>query len=529
MSETPPWLQTMRACIGIVETPGAADNPKIMAMRDTIAETYDDMAAYCASYKHDATPWCGLAAAYCMTMAGIRPPYQPPPAPDTDRWLWARCWGDDLEWGTRLTKPQLGCVVVLTRSGGGHVTFYESTSGNNYICCGGNQSDAINKSSYPISSVVALMWPKAAGPVPVPPTPQPQPPAARRTLSQGMTGADVALLQVVLGIPTDGDFGPVTNAAVKGYQAATGLVVDGVVGQATWAQIDALQARVKAGSDRLPASLADQVLDLVNSHPLASFTWPDRGRAPIGYTQGMALAFGLAVQAHQAGSSAALAMAQAAGPDADKDALTWYAPELAALGWRTDTSGLETLRTLFALLIGLGMRESSGDHWAGRDTTASNVTAETAEAGLFQTSWNVKSSSPEMVKLFDNYWADPNGFNDEFDEAVPSPSTNDLQNYGSGQGAAYQWLAKYAPAFAAFTTAVGLRVLRKHWGPINRKEVTLTQQADDLLQKVAAIVLGVVPPAPEPEPEPEVATVNITTTGDVVVVVNGQPVVTGTA
>ena len=60
---------------------------------------------------------------------------------------------------TVLKSPRLGCVVVLTRSGGGHVTLYESTSGSNYMCRGGNQSDAINLAPFSKSNVVALVWP----------------------------------------------------------------------------------------------------------------------------------------------------------------------------------------------------------------------------------------------------------------------------------------------------------------------------------------------------------------------------------
>ena len=41
--------------------------------------------------------------------------------------------------------------------------------------------------------------------------------------------------------------------------------------------------------------------------------------------------------------------------------------------------------------LGLGMRESSGQYCCGRDTSEDNTTADTAEAGLFQMSWNAMS------------------------------------------------------------------------------------------------------------------------------------------
>ncbi|WP_418953278.1 D-Ala-D-Ala carboxypeptidase family metallohydrolase [Streptomyces viridochromogenes] len=70
-----------------------------------------------------------------------------------------------------------------------------------------------------------------------------------RTLSQGVSGADVTELQIrVAGYPgyggvlaIDGDYGPGTAAAVKRFQAAYGLAADGVAGPATFSKIYALQ------------------------------------------------------------------------------------------------------------------------------------------------------------------------------------------------------------------------------------------------------------------------------------------------
>lgn len=70
-----------------------------------------------------------------------------------------------------------------------------------------------------------------------------------RTLSQGMSGADVTQLQIrVSGYPgygsvlaLDGDFGPATKAAVTRFQQAYGLAADGVAGPNTFNKIYALQ------------------------------------------------------------------------------------------------------------------------------------------------------------------------------------------------------------------------------------------------------------------------------------------------
>lgn len=54
-----------------------------------------------------------------------------------------------------------------------------------------------------------------------------------RTLRRGDRGRDVVALQKALGIVADGDFGPMTDAAVRLFQDDRGLLVDGIVGAMT--------------------------------------------------------------------------------------------------------------------------------------------------------------------------------------------------------------------------------------------------------------------------------------------------------
>jgi hypothetical protein len=60
---------------------------------------------------------------------------------------------------------------------------------------------------------------------------------ARAMLKLGNRGGDVAFLQSKLGIVQDGEFGPLTDGAVRRFQRQHGLVEDGLVGPATWAAL----------------------------------------------------------------------------------------------------------------------------------------------------------------------------------------------------------------------------------------------------------------------------------------------------
>jgi len=326
-----------------------------------------------------------------------------------------------------------------------------------------------------------------------PPGPTPVPPPdtdTRPMLQKGDTGEYVSELQRKLGVLiADGDFGSITETWVRAFQAACGIGVDGKVGNQTWAQVDALQERVDAGDPPLPAALASQIYTMAQTSEIADYSWPDRGVPPQGYIAGMALSFAYAVTRWQNDDEAAGQMAHSAGSP-DTDALAWYASEFSKLGMSNNVSGLDTLRHLFVMQIGLGPRESSGIYFEGRDMSASNIASDTCEAGLFQTSWNIRSSSSAISPLLKEFWDNPNGFLSEFKQGL-SPTANNLNSYGSGDGVKYQFLSRFCPLFHVMVTAVGMRKLRQHWGPINRREVTLKKEADQLLRDVQDLVTAV--------------------------------------
>ena len=319
-------------------------------------------------------------------------------------------------------------------------------------------------------------------------------------LKLGDSGPAVVDLQNLLGIKADGVFGPQTEQAVRDFQGSRNLLVDGIVGSHTWGALTASALpKLPAPAFALSPAAIEQITKLAGDSDLARVSWTDRGTAPRGYIKGMAVTFGQVYAKWKAGDSAARLMAAMNSGNDAADALSWYESRFRAASMDNSASGAATLRHLFVLLIGLGMRESSGKYNEGRDMSASNTDAETAEAGLFQMSWNARAASPELPKLFTAYSAKPEGFLSTFQEGVPA---KDTENVGAGEGVAFQRLCKSCPAFAVETAAVGLRVLRKHWGPITRHEAEIRPEADKLLQQVQSVVDAQVVVVPDPGPVP---------------------------
>jgi hypothetical protein len=223
---------------------------------------------------------------------------------------------------------------------------------------------------------------------------------------------------------------------------------------------------------------------IANGSEIADYSWDDRGIAPTGFTQGMALSFAQTYKKWKTGHPAAIEMAKAR-TNSDKDVLNVYRDEFDELGMANESDGVDTLRHLYAFMLGSGMRESSGQHCCGRDQSADNVQSDTCEAGAFQTSYNAHSASdPEFDNLMDEYLEGLSpGYLDAWSEGV-SCSAEDWESYGSGRGEEFQTLCKNAPAFSAETHALTLRHLCNHYGPVIRGEVELRRDADLMLKLV---------------------------------------------
>jgi hypothetical protein len=236
----------------------------------------------------------------------------------------------------------------------------------------------------------------------------------------------------------------------------------------------------------------EEIATLAEKSKCAAIDWKNRGTAPKAYMRGMALVFARAVcQADRADVKIVSGARGKPGTAADRtDALTWYDAKFVAANMPNDKDGIDTLRHTYALMIGLGMQESSGAFCTGRDQSQNFNQADTAEAGLFQTSFGVSRADRTLIGLFDQYTAKQDGcLLDVFSKNVKC-KPKDAENSGTGKGADWQQLTKTCPAFATEYAAV---VVRKSGGgkgefnPIRKRVAELRTECDAMLSQVQAI------------------------------------------
>lgn len=248
----------------------------------------------------------------------------------------------------------------------------------------------------------------------------------------------------------------------------------------------------------LDAATIDKIAALAASSDLARWEWQGRGRAPTGFPQGMAVSYAQALGRLAVPDSVARAMVRVVNGPNEHDVFDHLAAEIIAAGWKIDAPDVDRLRLLWIILTGLAMRESSGGEDIGQDSSApENRTSDQAEAGTWQQSWDSRGASPELPKLLTLYClTDPDQVDRIFGRGV-NVRPGSLQNYGDGDGLAFQKLAKTRPSIAILFAAIGLRTLRTHWGPINGRAIELVPAADALFRQVEAIMTT---PATAPVP-----------------------------
>ena len=88
-------------------------------------------------------------------------------------------------------------------------------------------------------------------------------------LKLGSIGDEVKKLQRILKIVIDGDFGPITQKAVKAFQQKMGLLVDGIVGPKSWEKLEEAESpteEVKKEAKEEVKSTSEYIWILDNGH-----------------------------------------------------------------------------------------------------------------------------------------------------------------------------------------------------------------------------------------------------------------------
>ena len=235
-------------------------------------------------------------------------------------------------------------------------------------------------------------------------------------------------------------------------------------------------------------SYSTQIEKIAAGSTCASYSWKGRGQAPIGYVKGMALTFGRSMCRYwSTGAAPALIMMEGDTHSSAYDAITYYRKTFKSMKIPVVSSDFNTMRAVYTLAMGLGMRESSGNYCEGWDKSAgSHRPSSAGEAGPFQTSYDSIGAADELTYLYSEYLGSTNRcMTDIWKEGVSCVQQDPL---GNGAGAAYQKFTKACPAFAAEYAMTLLRRLRAHWGPIIRKEAEVKGACYNMLAQVQSIV-----------------------------------------
>jgi len=137
-----PWMNTAYSLIGTQAKRTDMSNRKIMEWAK-IAQLDNE-------YTNDRIAWCGLFVSFCMADNGL---------PIVESPLWAKSWNT---YGKKLSTPEFGAILIFTRNGGGHVSFYVGEGPPGYFkILGGNQAAGheVCIENHSASSLIGVRWP----------------------------------------------------------------------------------------------------------------------------------------------------------------------------------------------------------------------------------------------------------------------------------------------------------------------------------------------------------------------------------
>ena len=142
----PGWLVEAEKHIGQSEVAGVGSNTWIKNLWLGLKGG----AWYWSSFGSDDSrlPWCGAFCAAMMKICGLDVPA---------KYASAKEW---LDWGRRLIRPELGCIVVFERGAGGHVGFVVGETADGYLMVlGGNQGNKVSIAPFARDRVLGYVWP----------------------------------------------------------------------------------------------------------------------------------------------------------------------------------------------------------------------------------------------------------------------------------------------------------------------------------------------------------------------------------
>lgn len=143
MSDPTPWLTYLIKLEKehFHEIDGPESNPKILEWAEKVG--FDGM------NDDSTTPWCGIGMAGIFYDIGMKDEIPPSPA-------LAISW---MQFGVPC-EPKIGAIAVFPRPGGNHVTCIKEIRGEEWLCIGCNQSNAITTTRFYASQARGTRWPK---------------------------------------------------------------------------------------------------------------------------------------------------------------------------------------------------------------------------------------------------------------------------------------------------------------------------------------------------------------------------------
>lgn len=244
--------------------------------------------------------------------------------------------------------------------------------------------------------------------------------------------------------------------------------------------------------------VSEKIKAIASTSPCSKHEWNNRGRAPSQYVAGMGLVYARSI-CRINDEDVAIASGTVDASNTSKDGLAEYAKEFKGAKMLNDTPQ-NILRHNYVLLVGLGMRESSGKYCEGRDVSQCFVKAESAEAGLFQTSYgahtpiieylNKEYSEGKRQCLKEDFGGSKITCKIHNSQNKSCPSVNSDVT-GTGPGADWQRMTKNCPAFAVDYASV---VIRKNGGgkgefnPIRKHQAEVLPACDAMFTDIQQFI-----------------------------------------